>query len=58
MFSDDQSSYRLDNCSLFMLVLSCFTMVFVIHLYSTFTLVNGHHSPLPFSLPIVPPLLL
>ena len=58
MFLDDQSSYRLDDCSPFMLVLSCFTMAFVIQLYSTFNLVNGHDSPLSFSLPIVPPLLL
>ena len=30
MFLDDQLSYRLDDCSPFMLVLSCFTMAFTI----------------------------
>ena len=35
-----------------MLVLTCFTMAFVIQLYSTFNLINGYHSPLSFSLPI------
>ena len=56
MFLDDQSSYRLNDYSPFLLVLSCFTMAFAIQLNSTFNLVNGLHSPLSFSLPIVLPL--